>query len=161
MGQFNWWNKWGDPCSLYADNTTIFHKKESDLALTVDTIFLVGNYTGLHLNLSKTIAFTPQGCNHKASGVKVDSRPVKYLGAFLGLGDLSEKNFDASLKKAQNNLQSWNKRQLTLTARVVVAKTFIASLFIHILNSVCIHTKQIQLIQQLLNDYLWRGCLRV
>ncbi len=145
---------------MYTDNTTIFLEKESDLALTIDTILLVGNYTGLCLNLSKTIAFTPQGCNHKASGVKIDSRPVKYLGAFLGLGDLSEKNFDASLQKAQNNLQSWNKRQLTLTARVV-AKTFIASLFIHILNSVCIHTKQIQLIQQLLNDCLWRGCSRV
>ncbi len=97
MGQFNWWNKWGDPCSLYTDDTTIFLEKESDLALTIETIFLVGNYTGLCLNLSKTIAFTPQGYNHKASGVEIDSKPVKYLGAFLGLGDLFKKNFDASL----------------------------------------------------------------
>ena len=50
---------------------------------------------------------------------------------------------------------------MTLTAGVVVAKTFIASLFIHVLNLVCIHTKQIQLIQQLLNDCLWRGHLKV
>ncbi len=35
------------------------------------------------------------------------------------------------------------------------------SLFIHILNSVHIQTEQLQLIQYLVNGFIWRGCSRV
>ena len=94
-------------------------------------------------------------------GVVVNSKPMKYLGAFLGLGDLSGPNFDKPLKNAWNNLQSWNKRHLTLPARVVIAKTFIARLFVHILNTVHIQTHQIQIIQNMLNDFLWHGRARI
>ncbi len=94
-------------------------------------------------------------------GVVVDSKPVKYLGAFLGLGDLSGLNFEKPLKNAWNNLQSWNKRHLTLPARVVIAKTFIASLFIHVLNSIHVHTHQLQIMQNLLNDFLWHGRTKI
>ncbi len=122
---------------------------------------MFGTFTGLQLNLSKMIAFVMSGNKRTVAGVEVDSQPVKYLGAFLGLEDLSEMNFNKPLSKAQNNSQSWNKRNLTLTARVLVSKTFITSIFIHTLNSVFIHTHQIQLIQQLLNDFVWRGRPRV
>ena len=100
----------------------------------------VGTFTGLHLNLSKTIAFAMAGGKRIVASIEVDSRPVKYLGAFLGLEDLLEMNFNKPLSKAQNNSQSLNKRNLTLSVRVLVSKTFIASIFIHTLNSVFIHT---------------------
>ena len=121
----------------------------------------MGNYTGLRLNLSKTIAFATCGESQQIAGVDIDSKPVKYLGAHLGLGDLSEINFQQPLKKAQNNLQSWNKRQLSLPACVLVVKTFVASIFIHVLNTVFLHLHQIQFIQQLLNDCVWHGHPRV
>ncbi len=135
-----------DPCLLYADDTTIFLRHLSDLSQTIRTIIDVGIFTGLHLNFSKTIAFAMSGSKRTVAGIKVDSWPVKYLGAFLGLEDLSEMNFNKPLSKAQNNSQSWNKRNLTLSARVLVSKTFIASIFIYTLNSVLVHTHQIQLI---------------
>ncbi len=61
QGLFNCWSKWGDPCSLYADDTIIFLEKESDLSITIDTIFLVGNYTGLHLNSLKQLPLLHKG----------------------------------------------------------------------------------------------------
>ena len=112
------------------------------------------------MNVAKTIAYA-FGDKSIVDGVVVDSKPVRYLGAFLGLGDLSGLNFEKPLKNAQNNLQSWNKRHLALPARVVIAKTFIASLFIHVLNSVHIHTQQLQIIQNLLNDFLWYGRTKI
>ncbi len=93
----------------------------------------------------------------KLKALKLTLGQFIYLGAYLGLGNLSHLNFERPLKNAQNNMQGWNKRHLTLPARVVVAKTFIASLFVHIVNSVHIHTHQIQIIQNLLNDFLWHG----
>ena len=152
---FSWWKKRGDPCSLYADDTAIFLEKISDLPLVIDTIFLVGNYTGLCLNLSKTITFALHGGLHKVAGVEVNSALVKYLGVHLGLGDLIDMNFYQALKKAWNNLQSWNKRQISLFAHVLVAKTFVASIFVHTLNLVFVSSHQIHLIQQLLNDCVW------
>ncbi len=146
---------------MYADDTAIFLRHLSDLSQIIQTIIDVGYFTGLHLNLSKTIAFAMSGKKRIVPGVEVDSWPEKYLGTFLGLKDLSEINFNKPLSKAWNNSQSWNKRNLTLFTRVLVSKTFIVSIFIHTLNSVFVHTHQIQLIQQLLNDFLWRGRPRV
>ncbi len=152
-GVFEWWTKRGDPCSLYVDDTVIFVQNVEQIPLLLETIHHIGEFTGLTLNVAKTIAYA-FGDKSIVDGVVVDSKPVKYLGAFLGLGDLSAKNFEKPLKNARNNLQSWNKRHLIIPARVVIAKTFIASLFIHVLNTVHIHTQQLQIIQNLLNDFL-------
>ncbi len=109
------------------------------------------------MNLSKTIAYQVGVKPHMVLGVEVASKPVKYLGAFLDITDVSEMNFKKPLTRVRNNTHKWNKRQITLHARVLVAKTFVTSLFIHILNSVYIQTKQLQLIQCLVNSFVWRG----
>ncbi len=140
-GFFKWWFKNGDPCSLYADDTTIFVQDSQQLSLIIDGILLVGTYSGLELNLSKTIAYQVGVKPHMVSGVEVASKPVKYLGAFLDIIDVSEMNFNKPLTGVRNNIHKWNKRQKMLHARVLVAKTFITSLFIHILNSVHIQTE--------------------
>ncbi len=38
-----------------------------------------------------------------------------------------------------------------------MAKTFIFSLFVHILNCVYISSEQLDLLQKILNNFLWRG----
>ena len=81
------------------------------------------------------------------AGVEINSSPVKYLRVILGCGDLTENNFAIPLHSARNNAQKWNRRQLTLFAHVVVAKTFIMSIFVHIFNSVFIFPDQLILIQ--------------
>ncbi len=99
------------------------------------------SYTGLILNLSKIIALDPfVKIRWKVVGVEISSSPVKYLGIILGCGDLTENNFAIPLYAARNNIQKWNKRQLTLFAQVVVAKTFIISMFVYIFNSVFVST---------------------
>ncbi len=91
------------------------------------------------------------------AGVTVSGEPVKYLGAYLGSGDLTAINFEAALKKARAVASRWSKRKLTITARVLVLKTFIFSIFVHTLNSVWIKPSQVDLIQKILLDFLWGG----
>ena len=70
----------------------------------------VGTFTGLELNLQKTIAFNSAAVGEVlVAGVSVRSTPVKYLGAFLGLGDLSQMNFETPLKKARAVINKWKK----------------------------------------------------
>ncbi len=82
---------------------------------------------------------------------------VKYLGIYVGSGDLSYLNFDLTLRKAQKIVSRWNKRNLTLPARVLVLKTFIFSTFIHVCNCSFITTAQVELLQKILNEFLWHG----
>ena len=119
----------------------IFVQSQHQLTGVISNIDLMGSYTGLTLNLSKTIALDPFAKTRwKVAGVEISSLPVKYLGVILGFGDLTENNFAIPLHAARNNIQKWNKRQLTLFAQVVVAKTFIISMFVYIFNSVFVST---------------------
>ncbi len=82
---------------------------------------------------------------------------MKYLGTYLGLGDLLKLNFEQLLRKAKEVLHHWSKRTLTLDGWILVLKTFVVSLFIHVLNTTFISTTQIDLIQKLCIDFLWKG----
>ncbi len=88
-GYFEWWVFVGDPCSLYADDTAIFLRDLSMLPAVINHIQWVGTFTGLTLNIDKTIAFDPNAAEKLVVvDVQVQSHPVKYLGIYLGLGDL-------------------------------------------------------------------------
>ncbi len=51
------------------------------------------------LNLDKTLALGPNVKTTKVAGVCMDKKLVKYLSAFLGVGDLSDMNFENVLIK--------------------------------------------------------------
>ena len=155
QGLFVWWTKPGEPCSLYADDTAIFILDVDQLGIILDWIHSVGLFTRLTLNLDKTIAFChSQKMRTLVHGIQINSAPVKYLGSFLGIGDLSTINFEIPLCMARIKLNHWSKRKLSLFARITVAKTFIFSLFTHILNTSWITNAQLHLIQTILNEFL-------
>ena len=86
---------------------------------------------------------------------------MKYLGAYLGCDDTTALNFEHALSKAQLIANRWKRHTLTLPAWVTVIKTFIFSIFVHILNVVEVSSSQIDTIQKILNNFLWRGHSRV
>ncbi len=53
-------------------------------------------------------------------------------------------------------LNCWSKRTLTLDGQILLLKTFVVLLFIHVLNTTFISTTQIDLIQKLCIDFLWK-----
>ncbi len=155
---FEWWYFYSDPCSLYADDMAIFLPDIDQLAKVLKHIQWVGTFTGLELNLVKTIAFNLQVKGTVLhGGIIVCCAQVKYLGAFLGLGDLSKLNFEQPLHKAKSIISRWTSRNLSLDVRILVSKIFVFSVFTHVLNVVYITNAQIDLIQKLLNEFLWRG----
>ena len=87
----------------------------------------------------------------------MQNTPVKYLGTFVGSGNLSKLNFELTLRKACRITSHWSKRNLTLPARVLICKTFIFSTFVHVCNCSYITTAQVKLLQKVLNEFLWRG----
>ncbi len=123
---------------------------------------MVGKFTGLVLNLDKTIVFDhAQSVPMHVSGVLCQNTPIKYLGIYIGLGDLTKLNFDIVLKKACQITLKWSKLKLLLPARVMVSKVFIFSTFVHVCNCAWITNDQIQLIQNILNNFVWNGWNKV
>ena len=117
---------------------------------------MVGKYTGLNLNLDKTMAFSHhQKISTSIMGVLVQSAPVKYLGVMVGAGDLTKQNFVHVLERTCLVTKQWSKRNLSLPAKVLVSKTFIFSTFVHICNYSWITNDQIKTIQSILNDFIW------
>ncbi len=146
-GHFEWWHFVNDPCSLYADDIALFLPDMSCLSDIIVHINFVGSFTGLQLNLDKTIAFNASAQGKlQVAGVAICNSPVKYLGASLGLGDLSRLNFETLLRKARALVAHWNRRSLTLDARILVVKTFIFSVFVHVLNTVHITSNQLDIV---------------
>ncbi len=155
---FEWWTFSNDPCSLYADDIALFLPDLDQLVVVLAHIQWVGRFTGLELNLSKTIAFNPNAVGLMVqNSVSIRCAPVKYLGAFLGLGDLSKINFENPLHKAWVVFSKWSGHCLTLDARIMVSKIFLFSMFTHVLNVVYITQAQIDLIQKLISDFVWHG----
>ncbi len=65
-GLFSWWNKPGDPSCQYADDVALLIIDPHSLPQILEHISYIGSFTGLSLNLDKTIAF-----NYKVSGKHV------------------------------------------------------------------------------------------
>ena len=86
------------------------------------------------------------------------SEPVKYLGTFLAKQDKAEHlNFEAALVKMCRIGSRWRKRSLTLRAQVLILKCMIFSVFTHVLNTVSMSAKWLEMIQKFANDFLWQG----
>ena len=89
----------------------------NQLSSIIQAIHYVGTFTGLNLNLGKTIVYSPSQTEPLlVTGVQINSKPVRYLGAYLGSGDLSRLNFEVPLRKLRLKMNKWNKRNLSLFA---------------------------------------------
>ena len=75
----------------------------------------------------------------------------------VGHGDQSKANFEHVLAKARNISHKWSSRNLSIPAQVLVVKTFIFSMFIHVCNCTFLHPDQLELLQKILNQFIWKG----
>ncbi len=134
---------------MYADDTVIFISTLDQIKPLIQQITAIGHFTGLHLNLKKTIVLFPNLWNNwnknksssdtllnknnrlKIFGVEVSDEPAKYLGAFLGTGDMTSLNFEKVLAKARSIAARWRKHSLTLPARITILKTFLSFSFLY------------------------------
>ena len=56
-GHFLWWSFIGDPNSLYADDIALIVESLQQLPGILTDLQKCSEYTGLHLNLSKTVVY--------------------------------------------------------------------------------------------------------
>ncbi len=105
QGILAWWSMNGDTASLYADDIALVLEDISQIPLAIAVFQFCGHFTGLELNLSKMEAFSATLVQDvTVAGIKVSSKPVKYLGTWLGT-DTEEKNFFSVLSKLKCHMR--------------------------------------------------------
>ncbi len=156
-GHFLWWLCVGDPDSLYADDLALILPNLQVVPDVLQDLQMCGKYTGLTLNLDKTIVYDPKvKDDFRFHGVTVMSGPVKYLGTYLGLSpQVAKLNLDGAVQKMKNTAAKWWKHPLTLFAHVTVLKAMIVSKVIHILNTCYVPSTTIDFLQKFANKFVW------
>ena len=80
---------------MYADDIALVAESVHALPGLIRDIGTCGEFTGLMLNLDKCVCFDPTAASdYVLAGVRVMSKPVQYLGTFVGFGnEVEQKNF--------------------------------------------------------------------
>ena len=114
---------------------------------------------GLHLNVSKTVAYAPHITKpFYIEGIRVSNELVKYLGVWVGdSAECQDKMFTDVLSKIHKVATKWRHRTLTLSAWVLVLKCMIFSVSIHTFTNVFFSNEMLETLQHVANDFLWRG----
>ncbi len=108
QGIFAWWTFQSDPSSLYADDITLILENIDVVPKVIRLIQMYGKFTGLQLNVHKTVGYMPHLMTPRTvAGVKISSDLVKYLGVFIRRDVAEDRNFNSILDKMKNVAKRW------------------------------------------------------
>ena len=156
QGIFAWWTFQSDLSSLYTDDIALILENIDVVPMVIRLIQMCSKFTGLQLNVHKMVGYMPHLTTPRmVAGVKISSDLVKYLGVFIERDVAEDKNFDSILDKMKRVAMRWRSRPLTLPVWVLIAKCMIFSVGTHVLNTVTISSHRLEILQKVLNDFLW------
>ena len=152
--------------SQYADDTTLIldGTKESLIASLklLDDFYEV---SGLKLNDKKTEALWI-GVKSGNDGISIPERnlswpkyKVKALGVWFSTDPeaTATLNYNEKLDKVRNVLSCWKYRRLTLTGKITVLKSPVASQLVYVLSPLQTNEKVIKEVNKLFYSFLWNG----
>ena len=130
--------------SQYADDTTlILDGTKKSLKASLKTLDDFYEVSGLKLNDKKTEALWI-GTNSGNDGITTPGRnfkwpkyKVKALGVWFSIDPeaaTATLNYNEKLDKVQNVLSCWKYRRLTLTGKIIVLKSLVASQLVYVLS---------------------------
>lgn len=96
--------------SMYADDAILFLCRDEDFGMVNGVLEAFSDATGACINHGKSAVLYTGACD----GLKI-------LGVVFWREGSAQKNWDIALGKVQGRANSWRKRDLSLTRRVVLA----------------------------------------
>ena len=152
--------------SQYADDTTfILDGTKESLKASLKTLDDFYEVSGLKLNDKKTEALWI-GANSGNDGISTPGRnfkwpkyKVKALGVWFSIDPeaTATLNYNEKLDKVRNVLSCWKYRRLTLTGKIIVPKSLVASQLVYVLSPLHTNAKVIKEVNKLFFSFLWNG----
>ena len=152
--------------SIYADDLTGFINNEEELEELIRIFESFGKTSGLKLNKDKTEALYI-GTQNKKSFEKESLREIKMVdsikvtGIHFGHGKNKEQlervNFESALNKMMSNFNSWNRRDLTILGRVMLAKVHGISQLQYLARNIETPDWAIKTAKKVLYKFIYKG----
>lgn len=151
----------------FADDTNLFLQFDKiSLNAVVDTLDTMYTNTGLTVNYNKTNIYRIGSLANTNARLYTKhlfnwtNEPIKMLGVFIPTipnNELSnELNFTPIMDKLPNILNAWALRNPTLSGRVLLVNTLIASLFVYKLQVLLgLNTDQLQTFNSEIIKFIW------
>lgn len=128
--------------SQFADDTTLFLSYDPlTLQEVVSTLNILHNNTGLKVNYDKTTIYRTGSLEKTQAKIYTthpfswSNQPIKLLGTVIPIDMDNEViyklNYQGILTKIENIVQQWSLRSLTLSGKIIIINTLIASLLVY------------------------------
>ena len=148
----------------YADDATLILKGERDLELALKDIEDFYFVSGLKLNRKKShgLWIGADAQSPKTPGditwVK-EGQCIKILGIYFNASEeasLIDLNWKNKIDKVQNIIARWQRRNISLYGKIIIAKTFLLSQFTYILQALALPLTVLNTIDSMIFKFLWK-----
>ena len=121
-------------------------------------------HSGFTVSYDKTTIYRIGSLKHSDSSMysieqyKWSNKDINVLGVTISHQDILQKNYDDIVKKVNSTLNAWYNRGLTLTGKVQVVNTLIASLFVYkmmVLPKIPDHI--VKNVYNSIRNFIWNG----
>ena len=145
----------------YADDTTIgITRSETNLRNLVDIIRGFSKISGLHANLDKTHVM-PIGPDSNPRNVLCPDLGLSWTDSIKLLGmdissdlNLLNKNMEKKLIRVESLIATWEKRHLTTTGRVAIAKSVLLSQLVYPMQTLDLEDDMLERIEKKLYNFI-------
>ena len=147
--------------TTYADDMTVFVTHKDDAKRLIKVLQSFEIVSGLKVNRSKSEGLW-LGSNRRnietPLGIKWPEF-IKLLGVTIGYNKVivEQQNFSGRLKTLRNKLNMWKQRNLTLTGKVLIIKTFGISQLLYLASVIHIPEWVIKQAEDIVYEFLWNG----
>ena len=147
--------------SLFADDATCYIRDEESLALMVRIIEKFSIYSGLKLNIDKSLLvyLGPWKVKQKTiHGIAVEQNSFNILAIQIGGEDKDcyEINFENKLQSMKRRLDMWSARSLTILGKVLISKSMGISNLVYSLSCMDCKEDTLKQAQTIVNNFIWQ-----
>lgn len=153
--------------SQFADDTDLFLAYDNNTFKAVEKVFnIIHTNMGLSVNYDKTTVYrigSIRNTNARLYTTKPlawTNEPINVLGVMVGhdTNDLFQSNFANILNKTETILNLWHNRNATLSGKILIINTLVASLFVYKMRVLpAIPTAFVTQFYKIVHKFLWSG----
>lgn len=147
----------------FADDSTLFVEDEESLLTAFDSLHLFEQYSGLALNLSKTVGLNIGEIQLRSSlASNLQWRDsLSILGIHFSKDTTAEfdleYNFSPNLKKMESICTDWSKRSISLKGKIVIINTLVLPVIYFQCNMLAVTARIFAEVNRIVSTFLWSG----
>ena len=143
----------------YADDTTFFLRNKEDMTRSIEILNSFQRFSGLKMNRQKTKALRI-GTQGQENGVPFQTvEKIKILGIYFENGKLArdiKENWCNRVAEVNRIIKDWSRRDLSIQGKIIVAKTFLISKLVYVMQSISLPQEILKKINLILYKFLWQ-----